>query len=77
MTGQQQPTASDLLDRLIGYIDSLQDLANTREVPAYAETCPCGGSVEVAQGVPAAERRRVHVQFVGRHHACTKREASP
>ena len=59
------------LDKFLRFADSVQAAHEKAERPAYSETCPCGGSVEVSRDVPAAERRRVHATFVGRHNDCT------
>lgn len=59
------------LDAMLRYLDTVADLANQREVPAYAETCSCGGSITVSKDIQPPERRRFHAQFIGRHRSCT------
>ena len=64
-------TADDRLATFLRFADAVQANAERAHRPVYAETCPCGGTVEVGRDVTAAERRRIWQQFVGRHHACT------
>lgn len=64
------------LDKFLAFADAVQANAERAHRPAYVETCPCGGSVEVGQGVPAAERRRIRDTFLGRHLLCTPPGAS-
>lgn len=57
-------------DRILDYLDALRDFAQASTRPVYAETCPCGGSVEVGREATAAERRRIVANFWGRHREC-------
>ena len=60
------------LEQFLAYADKLDDLMGARVRPAYAETCPCGGSVEVGADVPARERARLTGAFHARHRQCTE-----
>lgn len=60
------------LDKFLAYADRLDDLMGARVRPAYAETCPCGGSVEVGADVPARERGRLTIAFYARHQHCAQ-----
>ena len=62
---------TDALGVFLSFADKLQAVHERAHRPAYAETCPCGGSIEVSRDVPAAERRRLHANFLGRHIRCT------
>jgi hypothetical protein len=59
------------LDAIIRFFDSVQAAAERATRPVYAETCCCGGSVEVGREATAAERRRIQANFLGRHMRCT------
>jgi hypothetical protein len=59
------------LDSIIGFFDAVQQAAALAVRPVYAETCCCGGSVEVGREASAAERRRIQANFLGRHLRCT------
>lgn len=61
-----------VLDRFLDFADAVQAHADAAQRPAYTETCRCGSMVEVSRDVPAAERRRIHATFTGRHNDCTK-----
>lgn len=65
------------LDKFIRFADTVQANSERAHRPAYAETCACGGSVEVAREVPAAERRRIRDTFVGLHQRCTDPSTRP
>lgn len=60
-----------ILDKFLRFADSVQAAHERANRPAYSETCACGAVVEVSRDVPAAERRRIHATFVGRHNDCT------
>jgi hypothetical protein len=61
------------IERLFDYMDALRDWAEKASSPAYAETCCCGSSVEVGREATPAERRRIAVNFHGRHQTCPQR----
>ena len=61
---------NDVLSTFIKFADAVQDGAERAHRPVYAETCPCGGSVEVGRDATAAERRRIQATFFGRHREC-------
>jgi hypothetical protein len=63
----------DYLDRLCKVIDATVEATEIRHRPAYAETCVCGGSVEVGHEVTRADLRRMHAHFVSRHMQCLDR----
>lgn len=67
----------DALTLFLNFADAVQAHADRAHRPAYTETCPCGGSIEVSRDVPAAERRRLHGNFLGRHIRCTDRSTPP
>lgn len=71
MSTENEQPAESTLDKFLRFADAVQAAHAASQRPAYAETCPCGGSIEVGQGVPAAERRRARETFLGRHHRCT------
>lgn len=69
----------DHLGTFLRFADAVQANAESARRPAYAETCPCAGSVEVSRDVPAAERRRIREAFAYRHRDCatpTPRESA-
>lgn len=68
--------APDPLGTFLRFADAVQANAERAHRPVYAETCPCGGSVEVGRDVTAAERRRIHASFLGRHRDCLTGGAS-
>lgn len=67
----------DHLAIFVEFADKIQAAHERGHRPVYAETCPCGGSVEVGRDAPAAERRRIWGTFVGRHQHCLPRVTSP
>jgi hypothetical protein len=69
-------TEIDHLGLFLKFADTVQANAALLTRPVYAETCPCGGSVEVGRDAPAAERRRIWSTFIGRHQDCLARVTS-
>lgn len=69
-----KPTINEqrALDRFLDFADAVRDAHNLAIRPAYTETCPCGGSVEVGRDVSRADLRTIHADFLGRHIHCTK-----
>lgn len=67
----------DALGSFLRLADRIQEAHESRTRPAYAETCPCGGRVEVSNAVPAAERRRIHQHFAFHHRECTAQPLAP
>jgi hypothetical protein len=67
----EQPTERDPLTTFLKFADAVQANAERAHRPAYAETCTCGGSVEVGRDVSRADLRRIHANFLGRHQECT------
>lgn len=63
-------TASDALSSFIKFADDMRDIYTWYNRPAYAETCPCGASVEVGNTVDRAEQARIRRHFQGRHFRC-------
>ena len=59
-----------LLEKFLDYADTLEALMGARVRPAYAETCRCGGQVEIGADVPSRERARLTAAFHARHAAC-------
>lgn len=70
---------TDHLGTFLRFADAVQANAENARRPAYAEVCPCGGSVETSRDVPAAERRRIREAFAYRHRDCATphRRATP
>lgn len=70
----REPTAVErtALDRFLDFADAVRAAHELAIRPAYTETCPCGGSVEVGQDVSRADLRRIHADFLGRHINCTE-----
>lgn len=62
---------ADVLASFLKFADEVQANAHAATRPAYAQTCPCGGTIELSRDVPAAERRRLALNFHGMHHQCT------
>jgi hypothetical protein len=62
---------NDDLAAFIRFADTVQATHERAHRPAYAETCPCGGTVEVSRDVSPVERRRIHANFLSRHIRCT------
>lgn len=71
------PAEKDPLGAFLRFADAVQVNAERAHRPVYVETCPCGGSVEVGRDVTAAERRRIHAMFCGRHRDCLTRLNPP
>lgn len=65
-----QTAPTGLLDTFLRFADAVQANAERAHRSVYAETCPCGGSVEVGREATAAERRRIQSMFWGRHQHC-------
>jgi hypothetical protein len=65
----------DPLGAFLRFADTVQANAERAHRPVYAETCPCGGSVEVGRDATAAERRRIQATFYARHRECAERAA--
>lgn len=61
---------SDRVDAMIDYLDKIAALAENYEVPAYAESCRCGGSITIGKDTSMAERRRMWGAFVAQHSEC-------
>lgn len=68
-------TDNDPLGTFLRFADTVQANADRAHRPVYAETCACGGTVEVGRDATRAERTRIHAQFVGRHRDCLPRAA--
>lgn len=66
----REATKDDALGTFLWFADTVQANAERAHRPVYAETCPCGGSVEVGRDATAAERRRIQATFYGRHRDC-------
>lgn len=62
--------ATDPLGAFLRFADAVQEAHARALRPAYAETCGCGGSVEVGREVSRADLRRIHANFLGRHRDC-------
>lgn len=62
----------DLLRTFLKFADEVQANAHAAARPAYAQTCPCGGTIELSRDVPAADRRRLANNFHGLHQQCTR-----
>lgn len=62
----------DVLGRFIHYADRLDEIMGARTRDAYAETCCCGGSVQIGVDVPARERSQLARHFIARHQHCTR-----
>lgn len=60
----------DALEAFLRFADQMQENLKHDQRPAYAETCCCGGSVELSRDVTGAERRRVSAQFFTTHRFC-------
>lgn len=60
------------LDKFLKFADSVQVNADRARRPIYAETCSCGGSIEIGIELSAAERKRNRESFVNRHFNCVK-----
>lgn len=60
----------DHLADFIRFADAAQEQAARAHRPAYAETCGCGGSVEVGKDATRADLRRIHANFLARHARC-------
>ncbi|WP_109507323.1 hypothetical protein [Nocardioides speluncae] len=78
MSAPAKPARSDV-ERFLDHLDYLEKVINAAAVqvrPAYAETCSCGGTVEISREIPATERRRMYREFYGRHLRCTTREVT-
>lgn len=67
----------DPLETFLRFADTVQANAERAHRPVYAETCSCGGTVEVGGDVAPAERRRIHATFAGRHRDCLTRPTPP
>jgi hypothetical protein len=61
---------ADALGTFLKFADAVQAAHERAHRPAYAETCVCGGSVEVGRDVSRADLRRIHGNFLGRHRGC-------
>ena len=61
----------DPLTLFLDFADTVQANVERANRPAYAESCVCGGSVEVGKDVSRADLRRIHANFLGRHLDCT------
>jgi hypothetical protein len=75
MSGQTGETDLDHLALFLRFADTVQAAWERAHRPVYAETCPCGGSVEVGRDASPAERRRIQAAFWGRHRECPDRAA--
>lgn len=71
MSERDEQDRQDVLGHFLAFADAVQAHAERAHRPAYAETCVCGGSVEVGRDVPRADLRRMYVNFLGRHRDCT------
>jgi len=60
----------DMLGTFLNFADAVQAAHERAHRPAYAETCICGGAVEVGRDVSRADLRRIHANFLGRHREC-------
>lgn len=72
----ENPSAETDLDHLglfLQFADTVQAAWERAHRPVYAETCACGGSVEVGREATPAERRRIQAAFYGRHRECPER----
>lgn len=67
----------DHLGLFLQFADAVRAAHERAHRPVYAETCPCGGSVEVGRLAAGAERRRIWSTFVGRHQHCLTRVNPP
>ena len=65
-----EQTDLDHLGIFLKFADSIQVTYERAHRPAYAETCGCGGSVEVGRDVSRTDLRRIHANFLGRHREC-------
>lgn len=70
MTQSAESDAADPLGAFLRFADAVQAAHERAHRPAYAETCACGGSVEVGRDVSRADLRRIHANFLGRHREC-------
>jgi hypothetical protein len=66
----RETTEDGALGTFLRFADTVQANAERAHRPVYAETCPCGGSVEVGRDATAAERRRIQATFYSRHRDC-------
>lgn len=64
------PAERDNLGAFLKFADDLKEIRDHYERPVWAQTCRCGGSIEVGKGCPPAERRRAMANFHGMHRAC-------
>lgn len=69
------PQEIDHLGLFLKFADSIQSTYERAHRPAYVEACTCGASVEIGREIPAAERRRMYNNFLGRHAHCTEKQA--
>ena len=67
----------DHLGLFLRFADTVQAAWERAHRPVYAETCPCGGSVEISREASAPERRRIWSTFIGRHQDCLTRVTPP
>lgn len=66
-------TASDALASFLRFADQMKEIRDNYERPIWAQTCPCGGSVEVDRALPPSERKRVAANWYGMHARCTRK----
>lgn len=60
----------DNLGAFLKFADDMKEIRDHYERPVWAQTCRCGGSVEVGKGCSPAERRRIVANFYGMHVRC-------
>lgn len=65
-------TPTDALTSFLKFADDMREIYERYNRPAWAETCACGGSIEVSKEVPNPERARMWRQWQGRHGRCTE-----
>lgn len=68
--GGERDAPVDHLGLFLQFADKVQAAHERAHRPAYAETCVCGGSVEVGRDASRADLRRIHANFLGRHRKC-------
>lgn len=77
MTVGEVVEETDHLGAFLRFADAVQANTERAHRPAYAETCGCGGSVEVGRDVSRADLRRIHANFLGRHRECLAEVTTP
>lgn len=61
---------ADALTSFLKFADDMREIHERYNRPAWAETCSCGATTEVAKDVPNAERARIYRNWIGRHLNC-------